>query len=147
MRLSSGIRLGHVNLEVSDLARSREFYDVLLPVLGFRRRPKTGRYWLGYRRGLMSIWLTVSRPRVSSKKRPRVPTDGGKDPISDHLGFWVPSTVQIRRIEKALKAKGLVPVYELDRVKVWGGLWYVSDAWADPDHNVLELYTLTRRRE
>jgi catechol 2,3-dioxygenase-like lactoylglutathione lyase family enzyme len=145
MRVSSGVRLGHVNIEVSNLTRSRQFYDVIFPVLGFRRRPGTGRYWLGYRRGPMQVWLTVSRPSVSSKRRPRVPTNGAKDPISDHLGFWVPSVSQLGSIEKRLVARGLVPLYELDRVRVWGGQWYVSDAWIDPDNNVLELYTLTRK--
>jgi catechol 2,3-dioxygenase-like lactoylglutathione lyase family enzyme len=145
MRVSTGVRLGHVNLEVSDLRRAGKFYDTILPVLGFHRRPETGRYWLGYHRGPMDIWVTVSRPRVASRMSPRIPTNGAKDPISDHLGFWVPSVSQIRRIERRLISRGLVPVYELDRVKVWGGQWYVSDAWMDPDHNVLELYTLTRR--
>jgi catechol 2,3-dioxygenase-like lactoylglutathione lyase family enzyme len=144
MRFSRGIRLGHVNLEVSNLRRARKFYDLFLRELGFRRVAATGRYWVGYRRGPMQLWLTVSRPRVAQRRPPRIPTNGAKDPISDHLGFWVPSESQISAIEKRLIKKGYAPVYNLDRVKVWGGRWYVSDAWKDPDNNVLELYTLRR---
>jgi catechol 2,3-dioxygenase-like lactoylglutathione lyase family enzyme len=144
MRLASGVRLGHVNLEVSSLARARAFYDVLLSELGFRRRPNTGPHWIGYHRRGTDLWLTVSRPRRARRARPRVPTNGAKDPISDHLGFWVPSERQLLRLERRLIARGLRPVYALDRTKVWGGYWYISDAWSDPDHNVLELYTLRR---
>jgi len=141
MRLSKGIRLGHVNLEVSNLARARKFYDPFLREIGFRLIPITDRYWVGYRRGALNLWLTVSRPRIAVRRSPLVPTNGAKDPISDHLGFWVPSERQIAQIESRLIRQGLVPVYPIDRLKVWGGRWYISDAWKDPDNNVLELYT------
>lgn len=145
MGLASGIRLGHVNLEVTRLATARRFYDRFLPVLGFRRVPRTGPVWLGYRKGSVTLWITVSRPRRTVRRPPRVPTDGATDPISDHLGFWVPSTHRLEEIERRLRGKGLRPVYPLDRVATRGSTWYISSAWRDPDENVLELYTVARR--
>lgn len=147
MSLTTGVRLGHVNLEVSDLRRALAFYDRFLPVLGFRRLPSPPPFqgWVGYRKGRTAIWITVSRPRRARRGPPRVPTSGVTDPISDHLGFEARSQFQVRQLERALRKKGLRPVYRTGAVNMGGGVSYVSCAFQDPDHNVLEVYTLSRR--
>jgi catechol 2,3-dioxygenase-like lactoylglutathione lyase family enzyme len=139
-----GVRLGHINLEVTNLGRARGFYDRFLPSLGFRRLPILDRAWLGYRKGRMTIWITVSRPRRTVRRAANVPTTGTNDPISDHLGFWVPTKELLRSLEKQLRSVPLTPVYATCRVPTRGNTWYVSNAWQDPDGNVLELYTVTR---
>lgn len=141
------VRLGHINVEVTSLARAQRFYDRLLPVLGFRRLRNGDSTWIGYRKGTLTLWLTVSRPRQAVRRRPTVPTTGATDPISDHIGFWVPDSKTIARLERRLLRLGLRPVYGLDRVATAGQTWYVSDAWCDPDNNVLELYTVEKRKE
>lgn len=142
---ASGVRLGHVNLEVTELARAQRFYDTILPVLGFRKLLDTGSHWVGYRKAQLTLWLTVSRPRQTSRRRPRVPTTGATDPISDHLGFVVSSSAEMARIERRLLRLGLKPLYRVDRVATAENTWYVSDAWCDFDNNVLELYTVESR--
>ncbi|HYB79473.1 MAG TPA: VOC family protein [Thermoplasmata archaeon] len=146
MPLSEGVRLGHVNLEVSDLRRARQFYDRFLSVLGFRREMSNDPYWLGYRKGRTAIWVTVSRPPRVRRKAPHVPIDGVKDPISDHIAFAVPSGKRVADLEAALRRRGFRPVYSTDWQDAHGNRWYVSNAWRDPDNNVLEIYSLTRRR-
>ncbi len=145
VRLSDRVRLGHINLEVSNLDRARRFYDRFLPVLGFLRIPPDDPYWLGYRKGLMTIWITVSRPARVKRSRPHTPTDGVKDPISDHIAFHAPSPKRVAAIEMALRRRGYVPVYSTDKLAAHGPAWYASNAWKDPDNNVLEVYSLTRR--
>jgi catechol 2,3-dioxygenase-like lactoylglutathione lyase family enzyme len=150
MPRSKEVRLGHVSLEVSDLAAARRFYDGFLPLLGFTRVPLRGRFWIGYRKAQMAIWVTSSRPRRAVRRRPHVPTDGARDPISDHLGFWVPSLKLLQGLEKELTAKGYRAVYPLDKVPTGPPFsrepsWYVSCAYSDPDNNVLELYTMIER--
>jgi len=145
MPLSDGVRLGHINLEVTDLRRARRFYDRFLTVLGFPRIPSSDPYWLGYRRGRMTIWITVSRRRRITRKSPHVPTDGAKDPISDHIAFAAPSAKRVAELEAALRRKGLRPVYPTHKLRM-ASSWYTSSAWSDPDNNVLEVYAVTRRR-
>lgn len=140
-----GLYLAHVNLEVADLARARRFYDRAVVPVGFRRLPDTGPAWLGYRAGRTTLWITVSRPARAVRGPPRIPTDGSVDPISDHLGFRVPSARSVRAVEARLRRHGLRPVYGFDRVPT-RGTWYVSCAFADPDGNVLEFYAVTPRR-
>lgn len=137
--------LAHVNLEVVDLERARGFHDRFLPVLGFARLPITDAAWLGYRKGRMTLWLTVSRPRRTRLERPHVPTTGATDPISNHLGFRVPTAAGVRRIERALRKRGIAPVYATSKVPTAGRTWYVSAAWRDPDQNVFEVYAVTHR--
>jgi catechol 2,3-dioxygenase-like lactoylglutathione lyase family enzyme len=145
MSPQAGLRLGHVNLEVSDLERARRFYDRFLPVLGFRRLPMTDAAWLGYRKGRMTLWFTVSRPRRTRLGRPHVPTTGATDPISNHLGFRVPHESQVLQIERALRRQDITPIYGFSKVPTAGSTWYVSAAWRDNDNNVFEVYAVTRR--
>lgn len=145
MRLYDGVRLGHVNLEVSNLGAARSFYDKILPVLGFTRVPGADRFWLGYRKGRFSMWITVSRPRRVDRRAPHVPTDGVRDPISDHLGFRAPSLKRVYALERALAKHGLEPVYSTSRQSAHGATWYTSNAWKDADNNVIEVYAVTRR--
>lgn len=145
MELSDRVRLGHVSLEVTSVARARRFYDRFLPVLGFRRLPILDAAWLGYRKGRVTLWMTPSRPTRTTRRTPRLPSDGRNDPISDHLGFHVPSVRQVREIERELRRQGLEPVYAFDKQATRGPSWYVSSAWADPDNNVLEIYAVSHR--
>jgi catechol 2,3-dioxygenase-like lactoylglutathione lyase family enzyme len=145
MALSDGIRLGHVNIEVTNLARARRFYDRFLPILGFRPVVPADPVWLGYRKGRVSLWITVSHPKRVTRRTPHVPTDGIEDPISDHLGFRAPSSKRVGDIETALRRRGFKPVYATAKQQVHGPAWYTSNAWRDPDKNVLEIYALTQR--
>jgi catechol 2,3-dioxygenase-like lactoylglutathione lyase family enzyme len=139
-------RLDHVNIEVASLVRTRRFHDRFLPALGFRRLPRLDSAWLGYRNGSMTLWFTVSRPRRAIRAAPHVPVDGAEDPISDHLAFRVSSPAGVRAIESVLRRRGIAPVYGFDKVATRGSLWYISAAWRDPDNNVFEVYSVTRRR-
>jgi catechol 2,3-dioxygenase-like lactoylglutathione lyase family enzyme len=145
MARSSGIRLGHVNLEVTDLQSARRFYDRFFPVLGFSLILPVDRFWVGYRKGHTAIWLTATRPGRVVRRAPHVPIDGNKDPISDHLGFQAPSVRRVLEVERSLRRLGFRPVYSTDRQRTKGPTWYTSNAWRDPDNNVLEVYAVTRR--
>lgn len=145
MRLSDGVRLGHLNIETTSLAAARRFYDKFLPVLGFSRIKPEDPFWLGYRKGRLAIWVTVSRPRRVTRRLPQVPTDGIEDPISDHIGFQAPSSSRVFELEEALRKLGFKPVYATAKQTAHGPAWYTSNAWRDRDNNVLEIYALTRR--
>ena len=142
MSLSDGVRLGHVNLEVTNLVRARRFYDRFLSVLGFLRIPPDDPNWLGYRKEKTTIWITVGRPPRVTRKPPHVPTDGVKDPISDHIAFVTPSAKRVEDLEGGLRRRGFRPVYSTHRERM-GSSWYTSNAWKDPDNNVLEIYSVT----
>ena len=88
--MSAGIHRGHVNIEVTNLVKARRFYDGFLPVLGFKRVAPEDLFWLGYRKGRTTVWITASHPKRVARTTPHVPTDGLEDPISDHWGSVPP---------------------------------------------------------
>lgn len=141
--LSDGVRFGHVNLEVSDLLQAGRFYDRFLPVLGFLRIPPSDPHWLGYRKGGTALWITVGRPKRVVRRAPHVPVDGVTDPISDHIAFQAPSAKRVAEIEAAFRRRGYEPVYATSKQATRGLGWYTSNAWNDPDNNVLEIYAVT----
>jgi catechol 2,3-dioxygenase-like lactoylglutathione lyase family enzyme len=145
MAIAEGVVLGHVNIEVTNLRRARHFYDRFLSTIGFSRVPPADPVWLGYRKGRVTLWVTVSHPRRVSRATPHVPKDGIEDPISDHLGFRAPSAKRVGAIERALRHKGFKPVYATAKQRAHGPSWYTSNAWRDPDNNVLEVYAVTQR--
>jgi catechol 2,3-dioxygenase-like lactoylglutathione lyase family enzyme len=145
MELSNDVYLGHVSIEVTDLAKARRFYDRLLPVLGFSRIRPISPSWLGYRKAETTIWITVRHTKRVIRQPPHIPADGADDPISDHLGFRAPSSKRVADFESALRGRGLKPLYSTGREKVSGEKWYTSNAWIDPDYDVLEIYALTRK--
>jgi catechol 2,3-dioxygenase-like lactoylglutathione lyase family enzyme len=145
VRLSDGVRLGHVNIEVSNLRVARRFCDRFLSVLGFTRIKQSDKFWLGYKKGPIALSITVSRPRRLRRSVPHVPTDGIRDPISDHLGFRAPSSRRVFALEKALRKKGFRPIYASTKQPTPGSTWYTSNPWKDLDNNVFEIYAITRR--
>jgi catechol 2,3-dioxygenase-like lactoylglutathione lyase family enzyme len=144
MALVPKARLGHVGIEVSDLAAALKFYDAFLPTIGFRRYPTGSARWRRYRRGSVTFWLTESHPRRVQRRPARVPRTDQDDPVSDHLAFVVRSGRQVAEVQQALARKGLRPLYPVEWQPT-GRWWYVSAAWSDPDGTVLEVYATPRR--
>lgn len=139
-------QLGHVGIEVSDLAAARRFYDAFLPVIGFRRVPTGSPRWLRYRRRTVTLWLTESHPPRVRRSAPKAPRTDEDDPISDHLAFRVRNGREVVLVQASLERRGLQPIYPFEWQPTAGRTWYVSAAWADPDRHVLEVYATFRRR-
>jgi len=117
---------------VSNLVKAATFYDSFLPVLGFSRITPISQAWLGYRKSKTTFWFTVSRRRRVTRKTPHIPADGADHPISDHIGFLVPSSKQVEDLEAALRVRGFVPLYSTGRERIGNRSWYTSNAWKDP---------------
>lgn len=143
LRVSDGVQLEHVNLKVTNLDRARRFYDRFLPVSGFPRLPSDVPWWLGNRKGRMALRITVSHTVRVTRSTPHIPTDGVKNPISDHFAFRAPSPERVTAMEKALRRRGFTPVSSTDRLTAHGRSWCASNTWKNPDDNVLEIYLVT----
>ncbi|HXY12286.1 MAG TPA: hypothetical protein VEJ85_02170, partial [Thermoplasmata archaeon] len=59
------------------------------------------------------------------------------------IAFAAPSVRRVEELEAALRRRGFHPVYPTHKQRM-AGSWYASNAWEDPDHNVLEIYAVTR---
>jgi catechol 2,3-dioxygenase-like lactoylglutathione lyase family enzyme len=117
---------GHIDLRVRDLATAQEFYEALLPALGFTER---------YHGELWKVWATneelpttayfgivESRSHVANKNR---------------IAFWVETPEEVDRLASrerlgALQLSG-------PRVMPYGPGYYAL-FFADPSDNRLEIY-------
>ena len=91
--------LHHIDLTVADLARATEFYDSILPLLGFRRAPDAadGPIWVGAR-----VELGLQRARPASLR----PHDR-YSPGLHHLAFGAPDRAAVDRVHHELMRRGV----------------------------------------
>lgn len=97
--------LSHVEIYVSDLDRSVEFWGWLLPELGFEAYQKwdAGRSW---RSGDSYIVF------VQAEKPYRGEAFHRKRPGLNHLAFWAESSDQVLTLQGALRERGIPVLYE-----------------------------------
>jgi catechol 2,3-dioxygenase-like lactoylglutathione lyase family enzyme len=129
-------RLGHIDLEVRDIARSLRFYDRFLPALGFRRVAR-GKNFLVYGKGRVHFEIVASpSPRVV-RRPPKIPSQRGMV-VHDHIAFRVPSLRGLRELERRIVRTGLKPLWRVDDFH-GERPGFDSAVWVDPDNVVWEL--------
>lgn len=130
-RLSSTGKLHHIELYVSDLKRSVQFWGWFLRRLGYRgyQRWDSGRSW---KLGATYIVVVQVRPKYVdvSYHRCRVGLN--------HLAFHASSKNQVDAITEELKKRSIQILYE-DRHPYAGGKKQYAVYFEDPDRIKIEL--------
>lgn len=124
--------LSHVEIYVSDLASSVEFWGWLLPKLGFTpfQQWESGRSWR-----LESTYLVLVQAEPSYKDQ----SLHRKRPGLNHLAFWAQSTDQIESITIELRQKGIPILYEDRNPEEIGAPSQYAVYFEDPDRLKVEL--------
>jgi lactoylglutathione lyase len=129
----AGLQPGHGGLNVTDLDRSVDFYRAVLGLVLVRASDEAGRRYafLGDgRRVLLTLWQQ-SEGRF----------DAGR-PGLHHLAFQVDDVAQLRDLERRLRERGAVLLYDgivpHEEGADNGGLYF-----EDPDGTRLEVYAPT----
>jgi hypothetical protein len=132
--------LRHISFEITDVARSRWFYDRFLPRVGFRRFVAEPEY-LGYTDGTVTVWLVRGRsPRIR-----RHPPTGEEEVIAEHLAFHLASAAVVRSVEAELTQDELYPFFRGEEHPEFRP-GYFSATWIDPDGIAIELYSIGEGR-
>ena len=120
-------RFGHIDLRVSDIDAAADFYEALLPALGFTER---------YHGGAWKVWATTDPlPGTAyfgiTEERTHVAND-------NRIAFWVESPAEVDRVAKVARRAGAT---ELSGPKPMPyGPGYYAVFFADPSGNRLEVY-------
>jgi glyoxylase I family protein len=130
--------IDHIYVSVSDLARSTDFYDPVMKVLGFRKgtKPIAGEPHVHY-----------FNPVTQYTLRPARVGTGAHDPYSPglhHICFQLDSRAQVDAAADALRALG-VGVSQPDFYPEYADDYYAA-FFEDPDGIRLELVALRRLR-
>lgn len=133
-------RIGHLGIEVSDVAASRKFYDALFGSLGFRLVGESGEY-AGYSDGSTQVWIARSSPR----RVLRLPPTGEEEVVSEHVAFLVEGRGEVDRVSSEMERNGFKPLFppEMHPEFVEG---YYAASFEDPDHCVIEVYATDPNR-
>jgi|SRR5687768_6300845 len=121
----------HLDLTVSDLARSIDFYDRVLPLLGFRRSPNVpeGPIWAGAGLEIGLVAARVARPHDRFT------------PGLHHLALTAPTRAAVDDVHRVLLSLGVTILdAPADYAKYAPG--YYAVFFVDPDGLKLEyVYT------
>lgn len=124
--------LSHVELYVSNLERSVDFWGWLLPRLGFNpfQEWESGRSW---RSDLTYIVFVQAEPPYRDQALHR------KRPGLNHLAFWVESTDQVESHTQELRGRGVQILYEDRSSEEIGAPSPYSVFFEDPDRIKVEI--------
>jgi catechol 2,3-dioxygenase-like lactoylglutathione lyase family enzyme len=133
-RILPGVPIDHIGVNVPDLALAREYYDALMPLVGFEPLG-SGPDWFAYRPADdngMRLFVN-SAPEAGGYSRFR--------PGLQHIGFRVGNRAQVHAAHKWALARGseilneprLWPQYHPD---------YYAVFWADPHGFKLEAFCI-----
>jgi catechol 2,3-dioxygenase-like lactoylglutathione lyase family enzyme len=120
-------RFGHIDLRVRDVVAAVEFYDALLPALGFTER---------YHGDTWKVWATTEP--LPSTGYFAIVEERDHTANSNRIAFWVESAAEVDRVAEIASRAGAV---ELSGPKPMPyGPGYYAAFFADPSGNRLEVY-------
>jgi len=118
---------GHIDLRVSDIAAALDFYDQLLPELGFTERYH-GEEW--------KVWATTEP--LPSTAFFGITEERDHAPNSNRIAFWVATEAEVDRITEIARRAGAADVSGPKQMPYSPG--YYASFFADPSGNRLEVY-------
>ena len=118
---------GHIDLRVSDLGAAVDFYDRLLPALGFTER-HDGDEW--------KVWATTEP--LPSTSYFALTEEPGHVANGNRIAFWVESATEVDRVTGVARAAGAADLSGPKPMPYGPG--YYASFFADPAGNRLEVY-------
>jgi catechol 2,3-dioxygenase-like lactoylglutathione lyase family enzyme len=122
---------GHVDLRVTDLTDALQFYDQVLPALGFSERYH-GEAW--------KVWATTES--LPSTAYVAVTEDRAHVANGNRIAFWVSSDAEVDRVTAVARGAGARSVSGAKPMPYSPG--YYASFFSDPSGNLLEIYVRPR---
>lgn len=121
----------HIEINVKSLQKSREFYCMLLPELGYELYQDWAEGF-SYRQGLSYIvFVQTEEPYL------HLPYHRKASGLN-HLAFWADSRSEVDRLARKLRLSGAPMLYE-DRYPFAGGQGHYAVFLEDPDRLKIEI--------
>lgn len=135
MRIKMVSMIGHVGIEVGDIAKARPFYDSLAAGLGLKTVYES-KETIGYGNKDYQIWLGLSE---ESRVRRRPPT-GEEEVVAEHLAIWVSVKTEVDKVVRVMEERGIKPLFPPQECPQFAKGYYAA-SFCDPENYVIEVYT------
>lgn len=129
------VRVGHICLEVSDVAVAKRFYAPLFDELGFRTIVDEEES-VGWSNESFAIFLAKPEKQRVTKKSP----SGDEFAIADHVALLLEGRNDVDAVAVFMKKCGANPLFPPEEHPEFVPGYY-SVSYCDPDNNVLEFYS------
>jgi hypothetical protein len=129
-------RIGHVWIEVMDLARVRPFYDALAMGLDLKMMYESENT-VGYGNLDYQIWLGVSEIHRVDRR----PPTGNEEVVAEHLAIWVGGKVEVDRVAKVMEKRGFGSLFPPQECPQFTKGYYAV-TFCDPENYVVEVFTV-----
>ena len=126
--------LNHVEINVSDLQSSIDFWGWLLPQLGFEEF-QTWDEGRSYWNKVTDAYIVFVQAEEQFRERPY----HRRGPGLNHLAFWATSRDQVREMPELLRERGVSVLYEDRAPDAIGAPSEWSVFFEDPDRIKVEL--------
>ncbi len=130
-----GVVVGHVGIEVTNLVKSKEFYQTMLECLGFQIVLDNGNA-VGFSNQSFQVWL--AKPEKARVRRDS--PDREDFIIADHLAILVRNHHAVDVVENVMKEHGFEPLFPCEEHPEFSPGYYAV-SFTDPDNYVVEIYT------
>jgi catechol-2,3-dioxygenase len=129
-----GAVVGHLGIEVSDLSKSKKFYETLLSSIGFKIIMET-ELGIGFSNGNFQVWIAQSTEQRVKRKAPT----GEEFIVADHLALLVPERKNVDITEKKMEESGFRALFPCEEHPQFEPGYYAV-SYCDPDNQVIEIY-------
>jgi catechol 2,3-dioxygenase-like lactoylglutathione lyase family enzyme len=131
-------KLAHVGIEVSNIGRSREFYEALARAIGLKTLYES-QETIGWGNGEFNIWVIVSKDcRIT-----RRPPEGNEAVVADHTAIHLNRKEDVDAADRTMRKAGYPPLFSPEEHPEFTTGYY-SAVYCDPDNYVIELFTVPR---
>ena len=130
--------IGHVGIEVTNLAESKKFYQTMFNTLGFQV-VMDDESAVGFSNGFFQVWLAKPQKARVERKSPV----GEEFMVADHLAILVQDRRTVDAVEEEMKKRGFEPLFPREEHPQFSPGYYAV-SFTDPDNYVVEVYTRPR---
>jgi len=129
-------KIGHVGIEVSDIARARQFYDALAAGLGLKAIYESKKT-VGYGNRDYQIWVGVSDARRIERR----PPSGEEEVVAEHIAIWVTGKSEVDGVARVMAEHGIQPLFPPQECPQFTKGYYAA-SFCDPENYVVEVFTV-----
>ncbi len=97
---------GHLSFDVTDIDKTREFFDTLFGELAFQRK-FTMEDALCYSSSQVDIWFAKEKTSRVIRNKPRPE----QDVVAEHTAIMVSDRERVKAVENAMVGKGFKPLF------------------------------------